>query len=593
MEEQDKIEEKRARNMVWAAAGAYECEPLFLAFSPDGTADLYLNTIIGLSYQWYDGKKLEQFFQMLGGKNEELYEGLLWIALENALYRKEEQKRSALRELRKEYAHDCVRRYHRQKDYARIDRLRYGHCREILGLDPELGKEDEELLRAIDLPADLTTEQLLTRIRAIFEQFFSYRPMPVKRRNGVYFLQKIVGVFHSVGQIGTVYVRVKQPDAVDIRQEGVPGIRERTKLSFFHLFPRKDGAHDREYVMACFGQSMLGDREMKAVEQRLCTGNHKDSHLLFTRGTRKAHPLSGKAADADIVSGGHAVGFSNRELREIMDFRKEYRLQQEKNRAHFEKNRDLYRNSIQRLAGKLQVTLETEKEDDLSPATHGVICPQRVWRVLFQKNPKVFQRKEEKDTAGFSVDILIDASSSRKTSQEFLAAQGYVLEKSLERCRVPVQMYSYCSIRDYTILRLFRFYGEKGQDEAIFQYTAAGNNRDGLALRGAGYLMEQSPKERRLLLVLTDASPQDDQDLGEGAFYKNREYTDEAAVADAAAEVRALQQKGITVVGIVTGSERSAEAATKMFGRNFVKIRNINEFAETVGRVLQEQLRML
>ena len=158
---------------------------------------------------------------------------------------------------------------------------------------------------------------------------------------------------------------------------------------------------------------------------------------------------------------------------------------------------------------------------------------------------------------------------------------------------VPVQMYSYCSIRDYTILRLFRFYGEKGQDEAIFQYTAAGNNRDGLALRGAGYLMEQSPKERRLLLVLTDASPQDDQDLGEGAFYKNREYTDEAAVADAAAEVRALQQKGITVVGIVTGSERSAEAATKMFGRNFVKIRNINEFAETVGRVLQEQLRML
>ena len=139
MEEQDKREEKRARNMVWAAAGAYECEPLFLAFSPDGTADLYLNTIIGLSYQWYDGKKLEQFFQMLGGKNEELYEGLLWIALENALYRKEEQKRSALRELRKEYAHDCVRRYHRQKDYARIDRLRYGHCREILGLDPELG----------------------------------------------------------------------------------------------------------------------------------------------------------------------------------------------------------------------------------------------------------------------------------------------------------------------------------------------------------------------------------------------------------------------------------------------------------------------
>ena len=40
MEEQDNREEKRANNMVWAAAGNYDCEPLFLAFSPDGTADL-------------------------------------------------------------------------------------------------------------------------------------------------------------------------------------------------------------------------------------------------------------------------------------------------------------------------------------------------------------------------------------------------------------------------------------------------------------------------------------------------------------------------------------------------------------------------
>ena len=239
------------------------------------------------------------------------------------------------------------------------------------------------------------------------------------------------------------------------------------------------------------------------------------------------------------------------------------------------------------------MTLETERDPDLSPATHGVICPGRVWQTLYQDNPRIFERREEIESTGFSVDILMDASSSRKNSQEFIAAQGYVLEKSLERCGIPVQLYSYCSIRGVTIMHVFRTYGETGQDRAIFGYTAAGNNRDGLALRGAGYLMEQSLKEKRLLLVLTDASPQDDQDLGEGAFYKNREYTDEAAVADAAAEVRALQQKGITVVGIVTGSERSAEAATKMFGRNFVKIRNINEFAETVGRVLQEQLRML
>lgn len=56
MEQQEMQEERRARNFVWAAAGHYGLEPLFLAYAPDGTADMYLNMIIGLSYKWYDAE---------------------------------------------------------------------------------------------------------------------------------------------------------------------------------------------------------------------------------------------------------------------------------------------------------------------------------------------------------------------------------------------------------------------------------------------------------------------------------------------------------------------------------------------------------
>lgn len=122
--------------------------------------------------------------------------------------------------------------------------------------------------------------------------------------------------------------------------------------------------------------------------------------------------------------------------------------------------------------------------------------------------------------AGFSVDILIDASSSRKDSQEQIAAQSYILVKSLDLCRIPLQVYSYCSIRGYTVLRLFQSYGEIDRAEEVFSYVAAGNNRDGLALRGAGHLMENSEQEKKLLLVLTDGSPQDDRIAAEGAFTK-------------------------------------------------------------------------
>ena len=44
--------------------------------------------------------------------------------------------------------------------------------------------------------------------------------------------------------------------------------------------------------------------------------------------------------------------------------------------------------------------------------------------------------------------------------------------------------------------------------------------------------MELSPKPKKLLFMFSDASPQDDQIAGEGAFYKDREYTDALAVKD-------------------------------------------------------------
>ena len=89
IEEQELREAKRACNFIWAAAENYELEPLFLAFASNGTADMYLNLIIGLTYKWYDQEKIDDFFNQLGGKDRELYEGLLWIGLENALYHKD------------------------------------------------------------------------------------------------------------------------------------------------------------------------------------------------------------------------------------------------------------------------------------------------------------------------------------------------------------------------------------------------------------------------------------------------------------------------------------------------------------------------
>ena len=210
MEEQELIEAKRARNFIWTAAEKYEFEPMFLAFSPDGTADMYLNLIIGLAYKWYDQEKIDAFFNQLGGKNQELYEGLLWIGLENALYPKEEKIRSALRDIRKEYARESLRRYRKYKEYSRIDQIRNGHCREILGQSSGLKEEDEQILYAFSFSEDMSTDQILKQTRENLWKYFAYRP--TEKKKGNYFLQKVSGAFQSFGKVSATYVRARNYD---------------------------------------------------------------------------------------------------------------------------------------------------------------------------------------------------------------------------------------------------------------------------------------------------------------------------------------------------------------------------------------------
>ena len=576
MEDQEIREAKRARNFVWMAAENYEFEPLYLAYQPDGTADMYLNMIIGFSWKWYDQDKLEPFFHMLGGKEQELYEGLFWIGLENALYAKEIKARPVLEELRREYAESSVRRYQNYKDYAEIDHIRNAHCREILGLASELSGSSEKLLHALNFSPDWETEELIEQMKRILWDFFAFVPKVQKREKGVYFLQKVLPAFRSIGKMHATYVRTKTYRDPKSSGEGKGNVVEKTKHYLLQFSFGGDPEGDAAYVKGCFGKSLYPEYEQEIIEKQLCTGNHAGCHLLFTDGEQTAQQDSGQ--------------HETREQKEIRSFRAESVLQAERNREHYQKHRNVYENSIRRLQEKLHLALESEQEPFPSMEIHGRIRGDRVWKALYLDNPRVFEKREQSNNSGFSVDILIDASSSRKESQEQIAAQAYLLERALDGCDIPVQISSYCSIRGYTVVHLFRTYEETEKAQSVFEYVSAGNNRDGLALRAVGHLMEASPKERKLLLILTDASPEDDKLAGEGAFYQNREYTDALAVQDTAKEIQNLKKKGIQPIGIFMGSESGISAAREIFGRDFVRIQSIEEFAEVVGRILREKM---
>ena len=330
---------------------------------------------------------------------------------------------------------------------------------------------------------------------------------------------------------------------------------------------------DRDYVEGCFGRSLYLPKELALIEQQTCTGNHLGCHLWFTRG----EPAPGKTMRADV--------------QHLFDQAAE---QAERNRADFLKNNDLYQSSILRLTEHIRNCMQVQQQPDAVSARQGHVDSPRIWRLPVLKDGKVFLRSEEENNPGFTVDLLLDGSASRLHCQETIAAQGYILARSLATCGIPVRVSSFCSLRGYTVVRILKDFSEKNVERKIFNYFAAGWNRDGLALRMAGKLMDTAPADRHLLILLTDASPDDSRRiLPTGQSPLSRSYDGAAGVADTAEEVRALRQRGIRVAAVFMGENVSAPDARTIYGHDLVRIQRMNQLAAAAGKLIQAEIREL
>lgn len=246
IEEQELREAKRACNFIWAAAENYELEPLFLAFASNGTADMYLNLIIGLTYKWYDQEKIDDFLISWEEKTGNCMKVFFGSDLRMHCTKKERKIRSVMEELRREYALDNLNRYRNYKEYARIEQIRNAHCREILGQPSELTTEEEELLHAFYYTEEMTTDEILEQTRENLWKYFSYRPSKAAKK-GVYFLQKVAGAFHSVGKVSATYVRAKHYEDKDVGSEEKTGVIERSK-HYLVQFSLKNDPGRQEYM---------------------------------------------------------------------------------------------------------------------------------------------------------------------------------------------------------------------------------------------------------------------------------------------------------------------------------------------------------
>lgn len=559
-------EKRRASNIIWNAAQKYDFEPDFKAFDQDGQADLYWNSIIGAVRKNYDAQIIGKLFSSLQGSEEELlYEQLLWMGLEHAVYQREADLRPALPSLRRSYAQRIIDSVQRAN---LLEILEEAYFRRVLGENPAMAPWNQKVLDALEFSGDWDSETLCDHALALLKDNFGFVPgegqgkrikkyglFPSKRKDKV-------NDPSGVRKFGLGYSEHVVPGNPD--QAG-PARRVITDTS-----AEKTEEILKKHISAYFGEPLYDERTTEELERKLCVDNHKNCRLYYAVGS--------DAYDRKLR--GHSA------VR-----RKEALKQMAANRAAYEADALRNRNSILRLTERIRNAMMAHLQPIISRTASGTLDIGRVWRGLYLEDDKVFTRIMQSDPGDLCVDIMLDASYSQVNRQAMVSAQGFMIAEALTRCRIPVRVSSFCSISGYTVLTRYRDYFEWDNNHRIFHFFTAGCNRDGLALRAMCREMEAAPCEHKILILLSDARPHDIIKFRLNGEYVN--YSEGNGVLNTAAEVRSLQHQGIAVICVFTGDDDDVPAAHTIYGRNFARIRNLEQFADTVGTLIQNQIRSL
>jgi len=559
-------EKRRASNLIWNAAQDYDFEPDFKAYDEEGQADLYWNSIIGAVRKNYNAESIDKLFSSLrGSENEELYEQLIWLGLENAVYQREAALRPALPALRRSYAQHVIASVQRSN---LLEILEEAHFRRAMGEDPAMTPWDRKMLDALEFPADWDADAISAYVLQLLKEWYGFIPgegqgKRIKKR-GLFGRRQKSEFYEGSGirRFGRGYserVSANQAEQTD------PGRRLITDTS-----AEKTEMLLKKHISSYFGKPLYDERITAELERKLCVDSHKNCRLYYAKGS----------AEYDRKLRGH---YAQR--------RKAALKQMAANRAAYEADALRHRNSIIRLTARIRNAMMAYLQPTVSRTTSGALDVGRVWRGLYLDDDKVFTRVMQSDPGELCVDILLDASYSQTNRQAMVSAQGYMIAEALTRCNIPVRVSSFCSISGYTILTRYRDYYERENNDRIFHYFTAGCNRDGLALRAMRQEMETAPFEHKILILLSDARPHDIIQFNLNGHYV--EYSEDNGILNTAAEVRSMVHRGISVICVFTGDDEDVPAAHTIYGRNFARIRHLEQFADTVGTLIQNQIRSL
>lgn len=571
MDNISELQMKRAVNIIWTAAKCHDFTPDFKAYDEQGRADIYWNCIIGAVRHHYDYPKIESVFRSFQEHEDaDLYEGLLWLGLENCVFQKELEERPVLKSLRQSYAEAFLKAYSKNDHYSLYDDISTAHYSRVIGSPRRMSRYDENLLDELEFGPELSTDEIVERAQALFLRWFHIRAEERKRERKKL---HIPGFKKRAGKGKQKRYR-KFGIGIADHPENIYGSGAGNDNRPQHVLNTKLSEKElREFIQTKFGKPMLDEREMAEVERELCSGSHENCHLHFTYGER---------VDASQIQNGFEALSRQREAAQV-----------ESNKNYYQSNLSQNNTSILKLTNKIQNSVLLHLQPSPIKSNSGSIVAGRVWRAVELNDDRIFEKNEQDDMGDLSVDILLDASTSQLNRQETVSSQGYMIAQSLTKCGIPCRVMSFCSMTGYTILRVFRDYDRPQDNGKIFEYVAHGCNRDGLGIAAAHRLMNQTSCEHKMLIVLSDVKPNDVVKMRQNPSSELIPYESQAGVTNTAFEVRKARADGISVICVFTGEDEDLPSAKLVYGRDFARIQSLDKLADTVGMLIQNQIKNL
>lgn len=570
-------EKQRASNIIWSASGDYSFQSEFKVYDESGRADLYWNYIIGSVHKYYNFSKLQKFFNFLKkDKDYDLYLNLTWIGLENCAYEKGKAERPVLISMRKNFAKKVVKSEDEPSENDTYGIINLAHFKRVLGLETTIKEHYLEILNKLEFNEFMNTDDIINRMNYIINVYFDFNPSNNKQyqfnklfkdRKLIHFGEKNKKQNHGIPILKRINIgSAEYTGNIYFEEEK----EKKNKLAFHWLkFKEQLDNNERDFIQNYFGTSILPETTTKLLEQNICKENHKNCHLHVTKGE--------------------------------FDKSNEVTMQQSLILSQIKKNKEYYNaniarnnNSISKLTSKIKNTMLVNFQPAPNKSKTGKLVAGKLWRNIYLNDNKVFLKNAYDNIGDLSVDILLDASASQINRQEIIATEGYIIAESITRCNIPVRVYSYCNMRNFTIINLFRDYNEVNKNDNIFNYNSAGFNRDGLAIRTAIHMMEDSPYEKKILIILSDGKPNDMTKVSSKSLnFANHEYADTVGVNDTAMEVRKGRQKDVSILCVFTGNDENIPAAKKIYGRSMVHIKSPEGFSDIVGVLIQNELKSL